>query len=62
MQSKETERKNGIRTHVNNYDLFGDPLDLVKALPLIYKELLYINTNYETFLIKQEKKNNAKKK
>ena len=43
MKSNETKRKNEIRKHVNLYDLFGNPEDLIQALELIHRELLEIN-------------------
>lgn len=50
MRTKETERKNKIRFHVNSYDLFGNPQDLIEASSLIHMELININRNYEKFL------------
>lgn len=40
----ETKEKNSIRYHVNRYDLFGDPEDLIIAQGLIHRELLKIIT------------------
>lgn len=44
MEPKETKEKNGIRYHINRYDLFGDPEDLIIANGLIHIELLRIIT------------------
>jgi len=44
MEPKETKERNSIRNHVNRYDLFGDPEDLIIAQELIHKELLNIIT------------------
>lgn len=55
----ETKEKNSIRYHVNRYDLFGDPEDLIIAQGLIHRELLKIITLHNPKLcynkIKEEK-------
>lgn len=59
MEPKETKERNSIRNHVNRYDLFGDPQDLIIAQELIHRELLNIITLHNPKLcynkIKEEK-------
>jgi len=60
MKLNETPRKNGIRFHINKYELLGNPYDLIRALDLIHNELLNINKNYERFLWLKTKKNDKR--
>lgn len=55
----ETKEKNSIRYHVNRYDLYGDPEDLIITQGLIHRELLKFITLHNPKLcynnIKEEK-------